>query len=180
MTNRAKQILYCSFCGKSEAEVRKMVAGPTVYICNECAELIADIMKDDTLGDTLRKGPLIDNERNPMEERSKIDELEKMINSGDDLNVTILPDGRISQETTMAAVAADHPMKKAWNAYIATWGYQNSKGWALQIAPMIQEGSRDGEQRRRFEIMPFDQRERYVEGSLWAAFTAGYEARKAE
>ncbi len=31
--------LYCSFCGKSQKEVRKLIAGPTVYICNECIEL---------------------------------------------------------------------------------------------------------------------------------------------
>lgn len=56
----AKQMLYCSFCGKSEAEVRKLVAGPCVFICNECAELIADIMKDETIGEPMRKGPLIE------------------------------------------------------------------------------------------------------------------------
>ena len=36
--------LYCSFCGKSQHEVRKLIAGPTVFICGECIELCADII----------------------------------------------------------------------------------------------------------------------------------------
>jgi ATP-dependent Clp protease ATP-binding subunit ClpX len=35
----SKNTLYCSFCGKSQQEVRKLIAGPTVYICDECVEL---------------------------------------------------------------------------------------------------------------------------------------------
>ena len=36
MSNNNKNILYCSFCGKSQHEVRKLIAGPTVFICDEC------------------------------------------------------------------------------------------------------------------------------------------------
>ena len=43
----AKNPLYCSFCGKSQHEVRKLIAGPTVFICNECVELCLDIIGDD-------------------------------------------------------------------------------------------------------------------------------------
>ncbi|MDF3047301.1 MAG: clpX [Candidatus Midichloriaceae bacterium] len=43
----SKNTLYCSFCGKSQHEVRKLIAGPTVYICNECVELCSDIVRDD-------------------------------------------------------------------------------------------------------------------------------------
>lgn len=43
----SKSTLYCSFCGKSQHEVRKLIAGPTVYICNECVELCSDIVKED-------------------------------------------------------------------------------------------------------------------------------------
>ena len=43
MTTSNKNILYCSFCGKSQHEVRKLIAGPTVFICDECVELCADI-----------------------------------------------------------------------------------------------------------------------------------------
>jgi hypothetical protein len=44
-TSRAA-LLCCSFCGKSQREVVKLIAGPTVYICNECVELCTDIMKE--------------------------------------------------------------------------------------------------------------------------------------
>src|SRR6516164_3445693 len=40
-----KGTLYCSFCGKSQHEVRKLIAGPTVFICDECVELSKDILR---------------------------------------------------------------------------------------------------------------------------------------
>ena len=43
-----KNILYCSFCGKSQHEVRKLIAGPTVFICDECVELCMDIIREET------------------------------------------------------------------------------------------------------------------------------------
>ena len=43
----AKNTLYCSFCGKSQHEVRKLIAGPTVFICDECVELCMDIIRED-------------------------------------------------------------------------------------------------------------------------------------
>ena len=39
----SKSTLYCSFCGKSQHEVRKLIAGPTVFICDECVELCMDL-----------------------------------------------------------------------------------------------------------------------------------------
>jgi len=48
--------LYCSFCGKSQKEVKKLIAGPTVYICNECIELCNEIIaEEDAKEDSLRK-----------------------------------------------------------------------------------------------------------------------------
>ena len=47
MTNNNKNILYCSFCGKSQHEVKKLIAGPTVFICDECVELCMDIIKEE-------------------------------------------------------------------------------------------------------------------------------------
>ncbi len=51
MTNAAgtdaKSTLYCSFCGKSQHEVRKLIAGPTVFICDECVELCMDIIREE-------------------------------------------------------------------------------------------------------------------------------------
>ena len=43
-----KSTLYCSFCGKSQHEVRKLIAGPTVFICDECVELCNDIIREES------------------------------------------------------------------------------------------------------------------------------------
>jgi ATP-dependent Clp protease ATP-binding subunit ClpX len=45
------KLLYCSFCGKSQSEVRKLIAGPSVYVCDECVELCNDIIRDEMLED---------------------------------------------------------------------------------------------------------------------------------
>ena len=42
-----KNTLFCSFCGKSQHEVKKLIAGPTVFICDECVELCMDIIKEE-------------------------------------------------------------------------------------------------------------------------------------
>ena len=46
------KLLYCSFCGKSQHEVRKLIAGPSVYVCDECVELCNDIIKDELQDNT--------------------------------------------------------------------------------------------------------------------------------
>ncbi len=46
--NDSKSTLYCSFCGKSQHEVRKLIAGPTVFICDECVELCMDIIREES------------------------------------------------------------------------------------------------------------------------------------
>ena len=43
----SKTLLYCSFCGKSQQEVRKLIAGPTVFICDECVDLCTDIIREE-------------------------------------------------------------------------------------------------------------------------------------
>ena len=45
--NSGDKLLYCSFCGKSQHEVRKLIAGPSVFICDECIELCNDIIKEE-------------------------------------------------------------------------------------------------------------------------------------
>ena len=45
--NNDDKLLYCSFCGKNQNEVRKLIAGPSVYICNECIDLCNDIIKEE-------------------------------------------------------------------------------------------------------------------------------------
>ena len=44
----SRNTLYCSFCGKSQHEVRKLIAGPTVFICDECVELCMDIIREES------------------------------------------------------------------------------------------------------------------------------------
>jgi ATP-dependent Clp protease ATP-binding subunit ClpX len=51
-----EKLLYCSFCGKSQHEVRKLIAGPSVFICDECIELCNDIIREETQGDHSAKG----------------------------------------------------------------------------------------------------------------------------
>ena len=49
-----KDSLYCSFCGKSQKEVKKLIAGPTVFVCDECVELCMDIIKEDTKNNKIK------------------------------------------------------------------------------------------------------------------------------
>ncbi|MCC7260287.1 MAG: ATP-dependent Clp protease ATP-binding subunit ClpX [Alphaproteobacteria bacterium] len=51
-----KTTLYCSFCGKSQHEVKKLIAGPTVFICDECVELCMDIIREESKGGLARTG----------------------------------------------------------------------------------------------------------------------------
>ena len=53
MTNMQKgedkgKLLYCSFCGKSQHEIRKLIAGPSVFICDECVDLCIEIIREET------------------------------------------------------------------------------------------------------------------------------------
>jgi ATP-dependent Clp protease ATP-binding subunit ClpX len=55
-----EKLLYCSFCGKSQHEVRKLIAGPSVFICDECIELCNDIIREETQGEHGAKGAKTD------------------------------------------------------------------------------------------------------------------------
>ncbi|MCB1783442.1 MAG: ATP-dependent Clp protease ATP-binding subunit ClpX [Alphaproteobacteria bacterium] len=55
-TPDSKNTLYCSFCGKSQHEVRKLIAGPNVFICNECVELCMDIIREEDKTQLVRPG----------------------------------------------------------------------------------------------------------------------------
>ena len=52
----SKNTLYCSFCGKSQHEVRKLIAGPTVFICDECVELCMDIIREENKTQIVKTG----------------------------------------------------------------------------------------------------------------------------
>jgi len=67
-TNNGR-VLYCSFCGKSEHEVRKLIAGPSVYICDECVDLCNDIIREE-----VHAKPQIKGLPKPMEIRAVLDE----------------------------------------------------------------------------------------------------------
>ena len=67
----AKNSLYCSFCGKSQHEVRKLIAGPTVFICDECVELCLDIIGEENKSLLRRSG---DNVPTPKEIRKVLDD----------------------------------------------------------------------------------------------------------
>ncbi len=64
-------VLHCSFCGKSQDEVRKLIAGPTVYICDECIELCNEIIAEET-EERFVPGRLT--VPKPMEIKAKLDE----------------------------------------------------------------------------------------------------------
>jgi len=55
-SGETKNTLYCSFCGKSQHEVRKLIAGPNVFICNECVELCMDIIREEDKSQLVRHG----------------------------------------------------------------------------------------------------------------------------
>ncbi|MBM4205707.1 MAG: ATP-dependent Clp protease ATP-binding subunit ClpX [Gammaproteobacteria bacterium] len=61
------KLLYCSFCGKSQHEVRKLIAGPSVFICDECVELCNDIIREEVAESTEKS----DNNRLPLPEEIK-------------------------------------------------------------------------------------------------------------
>jgi len=55
-SGETKKTLYCSFCGKSQHEVRKLIAGPTVFICDECVELCMDIIREEHKSSLVKSG----------------------------------------------------------------------------------------------------------------------------
>lgn len=71
-TEEGAKLLYCSFCGKSQHEVRKLIAGPSVFVCDECVDLCNDIIREETQEDSA-EGP-IRRLPNPEEIKETLDE----------------------------------------------------------------------------------------------------------
>ncbi len=71
MSQREGDVLRCSFCGKSQHEVRKLIAGPTVYICNECVEVCLDIIAEDRVHEAKSKQQVLPK---PHEIKAHLDE----------------------------------------------------------------------------------------------------------
>lgn len=72
MAKREDDKLHCSFCGKSQEEVKKLIAGPTVYICNECVELCNEILSEET--EEYKEGQLFSDSPTPVEIHKSLDE----------------------------------------------------------------------------------------------------------
>ncbi|HIG64583.1 MAG TPA: ATP-dependent Clp protease ATP-binding subunit ClpX [Methyloprofundus sp.] len=69
------KILYCSFCGKSQGEVRKLIAGPSVFVCDECVDLCNDIIKEELASEDLEEGSEIQQKLpKPKEIKAALDE----------------------------------------------------------------------------------------------------------
>ncbi|MDO9264562.1 MAG: ClpX C4-type zinc finger protein, partial [Desulfosalsimonadaceae bacterium] len=62
--------LFCSFCGKNQQEVKKLIAGPAVYICDECIQLCSEIIEEEVVKETDLSGRII----TPAEIKEKLDE----------------------------------------------------------------------------------------------------------
>ncbi|CCQ12424.1 ATP-dependent Clp protease ATP-binding subunit ClpX [Pseudoalteromonas luteoviolacea B = ATCC 29581] len=71
--DKSTKLLYCSFCGKSQHEVRKLIAGPSVYICDECVELCNDIIREE-IKDIAPKQASADKLPTPKEIRNHLDD----------------------------------------------------------------------------------------------------------
>jgi len=71
MSQRDGDMLRCSFCGKSQHEVRKLIAGPTVYICNECVEVCLDIIAEDRVHEAKTRDKILPK---PHEIKNHLDE----------------------------------------------------------------------------------------------------------
>jgi ATP-dependent Clp protease ATP-binding subunit ClpX len=57
MTDEPNKALYCSFCGKTQAEVKKLIAGPMSYICDECVDLCHDIVHEEKPAENQEAAP---------------------------------------------------------------------------------------------------------------------------
>ena len=60
---KGEKLLYCSFCGKSQHEVRKLIAGPSVFVCDECVELCNDIIREEVQEEPTRKANSLHHKR---------------------------------------------------------------------------------------------------------------------
>jgi ATP-dependent Clp protease ATP-binding subunit ClpX len=70
----SEKILYCSFCGKSQHEVKKLIAGPSVFICDECIELCNDIIRDEVAAESEQSRPARSDLPSPAEIKASLDQ----------------------------------------------------------------------------------------------------------
>ena len=70
----SEKILYCSFCGKSQHEVKKLIAGPSVFICDECIDLCNDIIRDEVAAESEQARPSRGDLPTPGEIKASLDQ----------------------------------------------------------------------------------------------------------
>ena len=70
--NTPEKLLYCSFCGKSQHEVKKLIAGPSVFVCDECIDLCNEIIRDELPPTTEARGAT-DELPTPVEIKANLD-----------------------------------------------------------------------------------------------------------
>mgnify|MGYP003333726973 CR=1 FL=1 len=73
-SSSSEKILYCSFCGKSQHEVKKLIAGPSVFICDECIELCNDIIRDEVAAESEQAKPARGDLPTPAEIKASLDQ----------------------------------------------------------------------------------------------------------
>src|SRR6202007_189844 len=72
--SNSEKLLYCSFCGKSQHEVKKLIAGPSVFICDECIDLCNEIIRDEAAGAGIEAGLSKSDLPTPQEIREILDQ----------------------------------------------------------------------------------------------------------
>ena len=108
-------LLYCSFCGKSQHEVRKLIAGPSVYICDECVDLCNDIIRDEIL-----------------EESGERSNLPKPVEINDNLNEFVI--GQSASKRVLSVAVYNHYKRLEYQSKNKT-DVELSKSNILMIGP---------------------------------------------
>jgi hypothetical protein len=110
-----KKPLHCTFCGKSQHEVRKLIAGPTVFICDECVELCMDIIGEENKSSLVKSR---DGSPTPKEIRKVLDDYERRLEGGPDVTMWILP-ASMSRCMAFSNSALVMPLASSWRANLA-------------------------------------------------------------
>jgi ATP-dependent Clp protease ATP-binding subunit ClpX len=112
--------LYCSFCGKSQHEVKKLIAGPSVFICDECIDLCNDIIRDETASTELGAPAVTDTLPTPAEIKAHLDQY-------------VI--GQEAAKKTLAVAVYNHYKRLRHNDEVKKSGVELAKSNILLIGP---------------------------------------------